>query len=156
MAGTSGRRTGQGRKSPEARAVIEAGPGLVRPAPPANFGKAECAIWQRIVSAVPADWFQAECQPLLARLCFLIVMTEQQEAKLRACGFKFANKEEAHSYFDACKQVVSISTRLRLTPQARFNRHEAGSRMRNRTTSHHLWDDEDLNKPKLRVVKGDD
>src|SRR5262245_7824042 len=135
MAGTSNRRTGQGRRSPDA---IQAGPGLRRPDPPEAFSKAEHASWRRITDACPPDWFTPECQPLLARLCFLIVMTEQLETKLRAGGFHFEDKNEARAYFDASKQIISISTRLRLSPQSRYNRHEAGTRMKHR--SHRPWE----------------
>src|SRR4051812_12146988 len=104
MAGTSGRRTGQGRRSPEAGAAILAGPGVRRPDPPAACGKPERVVWQRLVDACPPDWFSPECQPLLARLRFLIVMTEALEATLRANGFHFADKEQACAYFAACNQ----------------------------------------------------
>jgi hypothetical protein len=124
-----------------------------RPAPPEAFSKAESVVWHRIVEACPPEWFTPENQPLLARLCFLIVMTEQQEAKLRADGFIFADKNAARAYFDATKQIVHISTKLRLSPQSRYNRFEASSRMRNRAT-HRLWDDDEG--PKLRVVSDDD
>jgi hypothetical protein len=110
-------------------------------------------VRRRIAEACPADWFTPECEPLLARLCFLIVMTEQVETKLRSCGFKFADKEQARAYFDATKQIASITTKLRLSPQSRYNRYEAGSRMRHRV-SHPPWETEDG--PKLRVVRDAD
>ena len=77
MAGTSNRRTGQGKR---ALAAIQAGPGVRRPDPPQAFTKPERAVWHRIVDACPPDWFTPECAPLLARLCVLIVMSEQLEA----------------------------------------------------------------------------
>jgi hypothetical protein len=154
MAGTSNRRTGQGRKSPEARVVV-LGPGMARPAPPAEFDEPERAVWHRIVDACPPDWFTPECQPLLARLCMLLVMSEQMEAELRANNRRFADKKDCAAYLDTLKQVANISTKLRLTPQARFNRLEAGSRMKNRAT-YRPWKTDEDEGPKLRLVDGDE
>ena len=147
MAGTSGRRTGQGRKSPEAR-VVMLGPGMARPAPPEEFDAPERAVWHKITNSCPPDWFGPEVQPLLARLCMLHVMAEELETKLRSENYRFQDKDDARAYIDFNKTIANIATKLRLTPQSRFNRLEAGSRMRNKTTSYRPWDDG----PKLRVV----
>src|SRR5262245_9407543 len=152
MAGTSNRRTGQGRRSLEAQMAIPAGPGMRRPEPPEAFGKREHAIWHRIVSACPADWFGAECLPLLARLCVLLVMSERLEAKLRSEDFYFKDKQDTRAYLDTLKQVANISTKLRLSPQSRFNRFEASTRMKHRVT-HRPWEDADGKDPHLRVVR---
>ena len=40
-----------------------------RPAPPEGLGKAESAIWRRIVAGMPAGWFSAEHHELLERYC---------------------------------------------------------------------------------------
>jgi hypothetical protein len=158
MANTSGRRTGQGRRSPEARAVIARGPGAQRPEPPDEFAEPERAVWHRIVDACPVDWFGAECLPLLARLCMLLVMAEQLELKLRSENYRFKDKEDARAYIDFNKTIANITTKLRLTPQSRFNRFEASTRMKNRVT-YRPWDDgadEAEGGPNLRVVDGDE
>jgi hypothetical protein len=142
MAGTSGRRTGQGRKSPEAR-VVMLGPGMARPAPPEEFDAPERAVWHKITNSCPPDWFGPECQPLLARLCMLHVMAEELETELRANNNRFADKKDYAAYLDTLKQVANLSTKLRLTPQSRFNRLEAGSRMKNRATYRPWQTDED-------------
>jgi hypothetical protein len=139
MAGTSNRRLGSGRKSPEALVVIARGPGMQRPTPPEEFGEPERAIWQRIVDACPPDFFGAECLPLLARLAMLIVMSEELEAKLRAEKYRL-DKDDTRAYLDTLKQVANITTKLRLTPQSRYNRFEASTRMKNRTTAQRPWE----------------
>jgi len=146
MAGTSNRRTGQGRRSPGTPPL---GPGMRRPAPPEEFGKSERAIWHRIVDACPADYFSPECHPLLGRLVVLIVMSEQMEDRWRAHTLE---KRELRTYLDLCRQIGNVTTKLRLTPQSRFNRFEASTRMKNRVT-HRPWETaDDEAPPHLRVV----
>jgi hypothetical protein len=140
VAGTSNRRLGSGRKSAEALTVIARGPGMPRPTPPDEFGEPERAVWHRIVDACPPDWFGAECLPLLERLRMLLCMAEQLEGKLRSEGYRFKDKEDARAYIDFNKAIANITTKLRLTPQSRFNRFEASTRMKNRTTAYRPWD----------------
>src|SRR5262245_41500895 len=149
MAGTSNRRTGQGKRA----LGIQTGPGVRRPDPPEAFTKPERAVWHRIVDACPPDWFTPECAPLLARLCVLIVMSEQLEAKWRA---QTLEKREGRIYLEVIRQVANITTKLRLSPQSRYDRFEASTRMKNRVT-YRPWEDVvDDEGPKLRVVTPDE
>src|SRR5262245_61988901 len=149
MAGTSNRRTGQGKRNQ----APPAGPGMRRPAPPEAFGKPERAIWNRIVNACPPDYLTPECHPLLGRLCVLIAMSEQLEAKWRAGALE---KRDLRTYLDVSRQVGNVTTKLRLTPQSRFNRFEASTHMKNRVT-YRPWEDVvDDEGPKLRVVAPDE
>jgi len=150
MAGTSNKRTGQGRRSAQAQAVITAGPGVQRPEPPDEFAEPERAYWRKFTSAMPIDWFSPESLPLLARLCVLLVMAEKMEATYRAAGRRFADKQDHVAYCDFIKLIAAISTRLRMTPQSRFYRHKIGARMHNVAT-YRPWETDDEG-PKLRVV----
>src|SRR5262245_43656392 len=127
MAGTNNRRTGQGRRSAEARAVITAGPGIERPKPPEAFSKAERAHWHRIVDAMPVEWFAPECVQLLVRLCALLVMAAELEAKWRAEGLE---GRERRTYLSTVGQIGNISTKLRLSPQSRYTPANAHARVK--------------------------
>src|SRR5262249_17515513 len=141
MAGTSNRYT-RGRRSAEARTAIQAGPGAQRPDPPAAFSEVEAAIWRKIADACPPNFITDECQHLLARLCTLIACSEQMEIELRASGFRFSDKKDAVAYCDITKQIAALTTKLRLSPQSRYTRFEASSRMRN-CASPRLWETDD-------------
>jgi len=74
-------------------------------------------------------------------------MSEQLEAKWRA---QTLEKREGRIYLEVIRQVANITTKLRLSPQSRYNRFEASTRMKNRVT-HRPWETDD-DGPHLRVV----
>ena len=73
----------------------------------------------------------------------LLVMSEQLEAKLRSENYRFKDKDDARAYIDFNKALANITTKLRLTPQSRYNRFEASTRMKNRATPSRPWEASD-------------
>lgn len=140
MAGTSNRFT-RGRKSPLAASPIAQGPGMERPEPPDDFTDEEKVIWDRITNACPPDWFTAESIHLLSKLCTLIDQTNQLESQYRRDGRKFLDKDDRLAYNAAAKLVAMYTTKLRLSPQSRWQPTGAGARMRDRA-AHQPWDDD--------------
>jgi hypothetical protein len=129
-----------------------------RPPPPAELEARERAIWTKIIARLPAIWITAEAQPMLTELCrhiriaddlsvdltearaainairkspepdseALAMATQEYLALLRAHGFQ-------------SERIGNLSTKLRLTPQARYAPSTA-----NRATSRTLerpWED---------------
>lgn len=141
MSGTSNRRTGQGRKSMEALMAIPAGPGMEKPEPPEDFSDDEKVVWHSITEDCPPDWFTAGCTHLLAKLCSVMVMSDQLEARWRADDMQWLDKDDRVAYNAMINSIGQLTTKLRLSPQSRYNRIEAGTRMRNRP-SHRMWEGE--------------
>jgi hypothetical protein len=81
-------------------------------------------------------------------------MSEQLEAKWRAGALE---KRDLRTYLDVSRQIANVTTKLRLSPQSRFNRFEASTRMKNRAT-HRPWEDgtNEADRSKLRVVDRDE
>jgi hypothetical protein len=145
MAGT-GRRTGQGRKSAEARmaaaSFATAGATVERPEPPDEFSDEEKAVWHKIVDGCPPDWFTPESIHLLAKLCSVVVMSDRLEARWRADDRTWLDKDDRVAYNAMIHSIAQLTTKLRLSPQSRFNGFEAKTRMSNRAPRR-LWDGDD-------------
>jgi hypothetical protein len=95
-----------------------------RPSPPAQLDARERAIWTKITARLPADWFTAETQPMLTELCRHIRNADDLTADLavaRAAIDEIQKQPEPDSEaLEEAKKVARHSTKLRLTPQARY------------------------------------
>jgi hypothetical protein len=110
-----------------------------RPSPPAQLDARERAIWTKITARLPAEWFTAESQPMLKELCRHLRSADDLAADLalaRAAIDKIRKMPEpssealteatqeyravlrAHGY--QTERIGNLSTKLRLTPQARY------------------------------------
>jgi hypothetical protein len=104
-----------------------------RAPPPADLTPTQRKIWRSIVSALDRDWF-GDTRPLLTELCAHIDFAamlregiEQVRAKLaelplgskeeRAMSRQLASLLRSHGKQSAA--IAHLSTKLRLTPQAR-------------------------------------
>src|SRR5262245_4203153 len=121
-------------------ASFTTGPSAERPDPPKQFSDDEKVVWRKIVENCPPDWFTAECIHLLAKLCSVIVMSDRLEARWRADDRTWLDKDDRVAYNAMIHSVAQLTTKLRLSPQSRFNGFEARTRMTNRAPSK-VWDD---------------
>src|SRR5690348_4514655 len=92
--------------------------------PPHDLHDDEVEIWSAMVSERPTDWFSASSAPLLAQLC-RHVLHARRVAEL----IKRAIAEISVNDYDRLlrmkeretRVIASLSTKLRLTPQATTN-----------------------------------
>lgn len=116
-----------------------------RPEPPEDLEPGERAIWREVIGRLPADWFTVECQPVLKQLCRHIryaddlagdmaairaIMTEIKQDSSGSMTVAdrmktFAKMSgELHNlmriHIRQSHQIGMLSTRLRLTPQSRY------------------------------------
>ena len=119
----------RGRKSAtELTTISGAGVAVTRrPEPPEHLGEEAASVWRAITNGLPADWLSAGALPLLEALCGLTV---SQRYILRAiqvlehgAAVDFNPDEWAgfiRQHSDISGRIASLSTKLRLTPQARY------------------------------------
>lgn len=144
MAGTGNRFT-RTKQSALAAAMPILHGNVERPEPPDYFTEEEQVIWRGIVDACPEDQFTADSIYLLAKLCTNIAMTNHLEAQYRRAGNRFADNDDRIAYQGAVKLVAILATKLRLSPQSRYDKLAAGRQRRNKSTASHLWQrDDDL------------
>ena len=115
-------------------------------APPKDLTPKQQAIWRELVASVDRDWF-GDTRPLLTELCahidyarMIAGAIEQVRAKLaelelgskehKALSRQLAGLLRAHGMQSS--SIASLSTKLRLTPQARQSARRA-SQVRDRT-----------------------
>ena len=92
--------------------------------PPADLTAVEAQIWNSVVATKPADWFQADCAPILVAYCKHIstamVLDEMivgcEPENLESVFFKLIDERRKET-----SKIESCATKLRLTPQARYN-----------------------------------
>jgi hypothetical protein len=110
-----------------------------RPSPPPQLDTRERRIWSAITARLPADWITAESQPMLKELCRHIRIADdlwvdlaqargtidelRKTPELDATMLEEATREyravlRAHGY--QTERIGNLSTKLRLTPQARY------------------------------------
>jgi hypothetical protein len=162
----------RGRKSLEARRIDalgleQLGP-TQRPPAPSELSKAQKTEWDAIVNRMPADWFGREMHPILANLCRAVVFSRRFAAELDVIQEELESlqaripheptKKEIEALMelsldrrakvaklqtDQARLVASLSTKLRLTPQSRFQSVTAGRKMFDRNQESDkkpLWD----------------
>ena len=117
------------RKSAAALAIARVTPITdARPAPPDDLTEAQGAEWRRIVDRLPADWFPAECRPLLAALCRHIVQARAIADLINQFQPAWVAEEGGLERLDLLQKMldredratITLSTKLRLTPQSRY------------------------------------
>ena len=122
----------RGRKSAAALSVVAPIPGQ-RPEPPDYLSKAEAAEWRAVVGRTPLDWFTPETWGLLAQLCRHIVLSQLVAERLHADPHRMMRDDP--DLFDKLtriheregRAISSLATRLRLTPQSRYDAAKANT-----------------------------
>jgi len=115
----------RGRKSADAEALASvhngngSGPRLN---PPANLSDAERGVFVDLVNACDPDHFRVSDLPLLVRYVEAVVLAEQAAQELR-CGAVVDGRPSPWIIIQekAVRAMVSLSMRLRLSPQSRID-----------------------------------
>jgi hypothetical protein len=124
----------RGRKSAESLAAVTVIPGQ-RPQPPAELTKEQGDEWKSIVATKPADWFSRDSQAILCELCRNIVMARRIAEQVDAFPMDMLTTEEGLDRYKTLSALVerhgriiaSLSTKLRCTPQSRYEAKVAGT-----------------------------
>ena len=126
----------RGRKSTASLTVL---PTVLKPVEtdaPEHLSDQEKAEWKKIVDRMPTGFFTAEMFPMLAALCQHIVSQKKISAIIDGMGQMSATDPEAIKQYDRLlamreresRAMASFSTKLRLTPQSRYQPNTAGSK----------------------------
>jgi phage terminase small subunit len=113
----------RGKKSVESLDILGMAQGH-RPEPPNYMLDEEKTEWRKMVARMPGGWFTDETLPLLETLCVNIRLARMFEKDLRRCKNSDDIKSVARltrMHNAAARMVMSLSTKLRLTQQARFS-----------------------------------
>jgi hypothetical protein len=101
------------------------------PQPPPGTPRAESSVWRATVAAMPPDWIRRSDFPLLMELCRAVVMCNTLAKKIA----KATDTGELKTLLDLrdreSRRAAALSTKLRLAPQSRYDRHAAGTAARN-------------------------
>jgi hypothetical protein len=106
-----------------------------RPSPPDDLTEAQAVEWQRIVDRLPGDWFPAECRPLLAALCRHIVQARVVADLINQFKPSWVGEEGGLERLALLQKMlgyehqmmITLSTKLRLTPQSRYTAQKANT-----------------------------
>jgi hypothetical protein len=88
-----------------------------------------------IVSRMPLGWFTVESQAMLASLCSQLVTSQALEQDLREISKAHRKTPQGRAeyreivklHLDVVKVAATLATKLRLTPQSRYDRISAAS-----------------------------
>jgi hypothetical protein len=130
-----------------------------RPVPPPELDEREAKIWVKITESLPRDWFAASW-PVLTELCRHVRLSDdllQDITAARARVDELRNTQEPTSklLLDAARQYRSLlrlhalqsqqigvlSTRLRLTPQSRYQSSTAKTAAAQEASGPDPWSD---------------
>lgn len=98
------------------------------PQAPAELTAPQAQVWCRVVATKPADWFQADSQPVLMEYCRAVVLADEiarqvndfDRAKLVDYeGFRLW-KELTQMQREQSKLVAMLAVRMRLTQQSKY------------------------------------
>jgi hypothetical protein len=117
-----------------------------RAPPPADLSPSQRKIWREIVASVDRDWFN-DVTPLLTELVCHVSYAREiagaiEQVRAQLVGLPLGSKEERamsrqlaslmRQHGRQSSSIASLSTKLRLTPQARQSSRRA-DQVRNRT-----------------------
>ena len=113
-----------GRRSACDLKVVRPATGLTRLRPPSELGEAEAAVWRQIVLTCDERHFQASDAPLLVRYVQNVVLAGRAAAALHHEGAVIGGRPNPWlTVAEKCdRALVSLSMRLRISPQARMRR----------------------------------
>jgi hypothetical protein len=138
----------RGRKSAAELSIIGAGGIAVarRLDPPSQLSDEMADIWRGIVNGKPGDWFDAGSAPVLAQYCRhviaarrasqLVVQTEADDGFDIDVWSELLRLQERQSAL-----LVSLATKLRLTPQSRYGARSAATAALNESVGPPPWEE---------------
>jgi len=132
------------RISDDAKSVVPPPEALAAdpPPPPAQLPEREAQEWRAVVARMGPMWFGRETHAFLATFCCVKVQLEDVSAALAEFGPGLPEQGERWRRFQEltrlrgqlAHQLTSLGRALRLTPQARYDRHWAGNEARRRAS----------------------
>jgi hypothetical protein len=130
-----------------------------RPSPPPGLDAREAVIWRQVTKRLPADWVNVG-EPLFRELCRHIalantLMEDIARARARIDELRTSEQPTSKLLLDAMKnyrvllrlhalqsqQIGTLSTKLRLTPQARYQPSTAKARATEELEGIAPWND---------------
>ena len=112
----------RGRISAAALSVIDVDDQSTRPAPPASLSEPEREMFATIIAGCDANHFRQTDLPLLSRYCEAAVLAEQAALELRNGAVMDGKPSPWIVIQEKCvRAMVSLSMRLRLSPQSRLD-----------------------------------
>ena len=137
------------RISDDAKSVVPPPEALAAdpPPPPAQLPEREAQEWRAVVARMGPMWFGRETHAFLATFCCVKVQLEDVSAALAEFGPGLPEQGERWRRFQEltrlrgqlAHQLTSLGRALRLTPQARYDRHWAGAEARRRAGRPPPW-----------------
>ena len=117
---------------------------VVRPDSPYELDSLESAVWLRITSTLPADWFSPETYDLLVEFCRNKVSLDDLDSRIKKWR-KMRGGKEYRDYSNMLRDQralqsssLSLATKMRMTQQARYTTQAAGTKA-NKDTSAAPW-----------------
>jgi P27 family predicted phage terminase small subunit len=109
--------------------------------PPKTLDDRAATIWRRTARAVSSDHFAESDAVLLAEYCRAAALADQAAEALTKEGIIVDGKTNPWIVVQekTVRNIVALCARLRLSPQARFDRLKAGTTSRDQNT----WLDDD-------------
>ncbi len=125
----------RGRKSAAALSVVPVVPNG-RPGPPKQLTEEQAREWRAIIGRMPADWFTREVQPLLMAYCKHLRTYRQLSESIEAFDRSQLTSRDGLLHYDRLlamrerevKSMATLATRMRLTPQSRYQPSTAKAR----------------------------
>ncbi len=112
----------RGRISAAAMSVIGVGGEQARPSPPACLSGPERELFAALVTGCDADHFRQTDLPLLSRYCEAAILAERAALELRNGAVVDGKPSPWIVVQEKCvRAMVSLSMRLRLSPQSRLD-----------------------------------
>ena len=109
------------RKSAAALSVVALQPGEKRLTPPKSLTARQKAHFNALVSTKPAGFFHPCDEALIVQLSRHLARSDEVEMQFRTEGLTVETFDQLSRLADReSKQITSLMTRLRLTPQARY------------------------------------
>jgi len=110
-------------------------------APPPQMGEREAAEWQVITARLGAAWFPKEAHALLTAYCNIKTQLDDLHQALATFGSIPEDQQGWGRYKELtllrnrlAQSLASLSTKLRLAPSSRTDRHWAGATSRRRVS----------------------
>lgn len=134
----------------KSKAALQVAPSTeldTRPPPPADLTQVQAQLWCSVTATKPADWFTADCLPLLSAYCRHCATAMFIDQKIDAVEQKEEFEPEYLVVYgkllDAREKqtriITSVATKLRLTPQSKYDAAKA-DRIQKKTPTKKLWE----------------
>lgn len=111
--------------------------GVERPEPLAELTAKQAHEWRVIVNRMPPNWFTAETWPILANLCRHIVNSNDISKAMQELSDDLLDDDVRAQYNQLAnmlqresRTIATLSGRLRLTPQSRFESYHAAAEVK--------------------------